>query len=173
MDLKSISQSLQNAAREVMEGKIKHPNQQKLDVHEPEKDELTAKDFEMLRAGKKAKMKEEAEVTEAASAELKAERLPMIKAAAEKIAAKNKKAEKAASAMARKHASQAGATKGMATPKSDIEEAASAELKAERLPMIKAAAEKIAKKNKALEKSASALAKKHASQAGATKGKVS
>lgn len=38
-----------------------HPNQQKLDVHEPEKDELTAKDFEMLRAGKKAKMKEEVE----------------------------------------------------------------------------------------------------------------
>lgn len=30
-----------------------HPNQQKLDVHEPEKDELTAKDFEMLRKGKK------------------------------------------------------------------------------------------------------------------------
>lgn len=38
-----------------------HPNQQKIDVHEPEKDELTAKDFEMLRAGKKAKMKEEVE----------------------------------------------------------------------------------------------------------------
>lgn len=37
-----------------------HPNQQKLDVHEPEKDELTAKDFEMLRASKKAKgIKEE------------------------------------------------------------------------------------------------------------------
>ena len=35
-----------------------HPNQQKLDVHEPEKDKLTKKDFEMLRAGKKA-MKEE------------------------------------------------------------------------------------------------------------------
>ena len=35
-----------------------HPNQQKLDVHEPEKDELTAKDFAMLRAGKKA-MKED------------------------------------------------------------------------------------------------------------------
>ena len=32
-----------------------HPNQQVLDVHEPEKDELTAKDFEMLRAGKKQK----------------------------------------------------------------------------------------------------------------------
>lgn len=41
-----------------------HPNQQKLDVHEPEKDELTAKDFEMLRKGKKAEkedMKESAE----------------------------------------------------------------------------------------------------------------
>ena len=32
-----------------------HPNQQKLDVHEPEKDELTAKDFKMLRANKKPK----------------------------------------------------------------------------------------------------------------------
>jgi hypothetical protein len=31
-----------------------HPNQQKLDVHEPEKDELTADDFKKLRAGKKA-----------------------------------------------------------------------------------------------------------------------
>jgi hypothetical protein len=30
-----------------------HPNQQKLDVHEPEKDKLTAKDFKMLRAKKK------------------------------------------------------------------------------------------------------------------------
>ena len=38
-----------------------HPNQQKIDVHEPEKDEITSKDFEMLRAGKKAKMKEEVE----------------------------------------------------------------------------------------------------------------
>jgi len=37
-----------------------HPNQQVLDVHEPDKDELTAKDFEMLR--KKKKMKEENEV---------------------------------------------------------------------------------------------------------------
>lgn len=35
-----------------------HPNQQKLDVHEPEKDKLTAKDFAMLRAGKKS-MKED------------------------------------------------------------------------------------------------------------------
>ena len=34
---------------------VKHPNQQVLDVHEPEKDELTAKDFEMLRKMKKAR----------------------------------------------------------------------------------------------------------------------
>lgn len=42
-----------------------HPNQQKLDVHEPEKDELTGKDFEILRAGKKNMKKEEAELKEA------------------------------------------------------------------------------------------------------------
>lgn len=44
-----------------------HPNQQKLDVHEPEKDELTADDFKKLRAGKKAKVKEDTEVKEALS----------------------------------------------------------------------------------------------------------
>jgi hypothetical protein len=37
-----------------------HPNQQQLDVHEPEKDELTADDFKKLRA-KKAVKKEEVE----------------------------------------------------------------------------------------------------------------
>ena len=42
------------AARIMMGEKALHPNQQKLDVHEPEKDELTAKDFELLRAGKKS-----------------------------------------------------------------------------------------------------------------------
>jgi len=54
------------AARIMMGEKALHPNQQKLDVHEPEKDELTAKDFEMLRAGKKAKevKKEEVEQIE-------------------------------------------------------------------------------------------------------------
>ena len=36
-----------------------HPNQQKLDVHEPEKDELTSDDFKKLRAGKKADVKKE------------------------------------------------------------------------------------------------------------------
>lgn len=61
-DLRSISKSLQDAAKEILEAKKPlHPNQQKIDVHEPEKDEITAKDFEMLRAGKKSKMKEEVE----------------------------------------------------------------------------------------------------------------
>ena len=41
------------AARIMMGEKALHPNQQKLDVHEPEKDELTADDFKKLRAGKK------------------------------------------------------------------------------------------------------------------------
>ncbi len=36
-----------------------HPNQQKIDVHEPEKDELTADDFKKLRAGKKSDVKKE------------------------------------------------------------------------------------------------------------------
>ena len=47
------------AARIMMGEKALHPNQQKLDVHEPEKDELTAKDFELLRKGKKAEVKKE------------------------------------------------------------------------------------------------------------------
>ncbi len=51
-------------AAQIMSGQQKideklHPNQQKLDVHEPEKDELTADDFKKLRAGKKAEVKKE------------------------------------------------------------------------------------------------------------------
>ena len=47
-------------ARQIMMGeKVLHPNQQKLDVHEPEKDKLTAKDFELLRKGKEAEVKKE------------------------------------------------------------------------------------------------------------------
>ena len=42
------------AAKIMMGEKALHPNQQKLDVHEPEKDELTADDFKKLRANKKA-----------------------------------------------------------------------------------------------------------------------
>jgi hypothetical protein len=59
---------LEKAVISVMLGekKVLTAKQQQIDVHEPEKDELTAKDFEMLRAGKKAKpMKEEEQVDEA------------------------------------------------------------------------------------------------------------
>jgi len=41
-----------------------HPNQQKLDVHEPEKDELTADDFKKLRAKKEVKKEEVEELDE-------------------------------------------------------------------------------------------------------------
>ena len=51
--MKSISQKLQDDIRAVLEGNIKHPNQQRIDVHEPEKDEITADDFKKLRAMKK------------------------------------------------------------------------------------------------------------------------
>jgi hypothetical protein len=54
MDMKSISQKLQDDIRAVMEANL-HPNQQKIDVHEPEKDEITAHDFKKLRAMKKTK----------------------------------------------------------------------------------------------------------------------
>lgn len=49
----SISKDLQDSILKVMEGNIKHPNQQKIDVHEPEKDEITADDFKKLRKMKK------------------------------------------------------------------------------------------------------------------------
>jgi len=48
-----VTNSVADAVSKIMNEKL-HPNQQKLDVHEPEKDKLTAKDFEMLRKGKKA-----------------------------------------------------------------------------------------------------------------------
>ena len=52
-------------ARQIMMGeKALHPNQQKLDVHEPEKDELTADDFKKLRAKKEEVKKEEVEQIE-------------------------------------------------------------------------------------------------------------
>jgi len=54
MDMKSISQKLQDDIRAIMEAGL-HPNQQKIDVHEPEKDKITADDFKKLRAMKKTK----------------------------------------------------------------------------------------------------------------------
>lgn len=47
-------QGLIDSVKDILEGKKKlHPNQQKIDVHEPEKDEITADDFKKLRAMKK------------------------------------------------------------------------------------------------------------------------
>ena len=53
-----ITQAVAEAVKQVLATEKLHPNQQKLDVHQPEKDELTSKDFEMLRKGKKAEVKE-------------------------------------------------------------------------------------------------------------------
>ena len=50
--MKSISQKLQDDIRTIMEAGL-HPNQQRIDVHEPEKDKITAHDFKKLRAMKK------------------------------------------------------------------------------------------------------------------------
>ena len=63
------------AARIMMGEKVVHPNQQKLDVHEPEKDELTADDFKKLRAGKKAPevKKEEVDLDEGKMSQLSAD----------------------------------------------------------------------------------------------------
>jgi len=62
---KSHSHSKKMAeAEENIEEKKLHPNQQVLDVHEPEKDELTADDFKKLRAGKTQKTVKEAQIDE-------------------------------------------------------------------------------------------------------------
>ena len=53
-----ILKSVAEAVKQVLATEKLHPNQQKLDVHEPEKNKLTSKDFEMLRKGKKADVKE-------------------------------------------------------------------------------------------------------------------
>lgn len=55
-----------------------HPNQQKLDVHEPEKDKLTAQDFKMLRSMGKKKPTTEETITQDA-------KNPIPKTAAERI----------------------------------------------------------------------------------------
>ena len=52
--MKSISQKLQDDIRSIMEAGLT-PKQQNIDVHEPEKDQLTADDFKKLRAMKKDK----------------------------------------------------------------------------------------------------------------------
>ena len=65
MDLKKELGGVADAVSKIMmDEKALHPNQQKLDVHEPEKDELTADDFKKLRAGKKAPEVKKEEVEE-------------------------------------------------------------------------------------------------------------
>ena len=49
---------------DTIEEKKLHDKQQVLDVHEPKKDKLTAKDFEMLRKGKKKVVKQEEAIEE-------------------------------------------------------------------------------------------------------------
>ena len=63
--MKSITQKLQDDIRKILEANL-HPNQQKIDVHEPEKDELTAHDFKKLRDMKKGKSKDDMQKDEAA-----------------------------------------------------------------------------------------------------------
>ncbi len=58
------------AAKIMMGEKALHPNQQQLDVHEPEKDELTADDFKKLRAKKEVKKEEVESIDEVKMADL-------------------------------------------------------------------------------------------------------
>ena len=67
---KSIRNVADVAARIMMGEKALHPNQQKLDVHEPEKDELTADDFKKLRAKKEVKKEEVESIDEVKMADL-------------------------------------------------------------------------------------------------------
>ena len=59
----NTTRSVADAVMKVMNEKL-HPNQQKLDVHEPEKDELTADDFKKLRAKKEVKKEEVEQIDE-------------------------------------------------------------------------------------------------------------
>jgi len=52
-----------------------HPNQQQLDVHEPEKDELTSDDFKKLRAKKEVKKEEVEQMDEVKMADLPSTRV--------------------------------------------------------------------------------------------------
>ena len=78
------------ADAESIEEKKLHPNQQVLDVHEPEKDELTADDFKKLRAGKKQKPVKEGTMGNAGTVTMKqvnkSSASPTVKAAIKKAA---------------------------------------------------------------------------------------
>jgi hypothetical protein len=79
-----LKPSGQHSMEEELDEKKLHPNQQVLDVHEPEKDELTSKDFEMLRAGKKQKAVKEAAFDPMKHIDKKNQN-PAIKAAAKDV----------------------------------------------------------------------------------------
>jgi len=65
MNLKKELGGVADAVTKIMmDEKALHPNQQKLDVHEPEKDEITADDFKKLRAKKEVKKEEVEELDE-------------------------------------------------------------------------------------------------------------
>ena len=78
------------ADAESIEEKKLHPNQQVLDVHEPEKDELTADDFKKLRAGKKQKPVKEGTMGNAGTVTMKqvnkSSASPKVKKAIKKVA---------------------------------------------------------------------------------------
>lgn len=59
---KSLRGVAEAVARIMMGEKALHPNQQKLDVHEPEKDELTSDDFKKLRSMKKEEIEDVSEM---------------------------------------------------------------------------------------------------------------
>jgi hypothetical protein len=79
-----------------------HPNQQKLDVHEPEKDELTSDDFKKLRAGKKPDVKKE-EVEELDEVSLKTATSAYVKRMGKEDEKSPVKAVKTMDHIAKKH----------------------------------------------------------------------
>ena len=78
------------ADAESIEEKKLHPNQKVLNVHEPEKDELTADDFKKLRAGKKQKPVKEGTMGNAGTVTMnqvnKSSASPTVKKAIKKVA---------------------------------------------------------------------------------------
>jgi len=114
------------AAQIMMGEKALHPNQQKLDVHEPEKDELTADDFKKLRAGKKDEVKKE-EVEQIDELSANTMKSYVNKAKPEIKAAKD---EKSSAAMADDHKTASDAAQTIAKRQAGIK-TAKAKLNAE------------------------------------------
>lgn len=73
----NTTRSVADAVMKVMNEKL-HPNQQKLDVHEPEKDKLTADDFKKLRSMKKEETECQCEDKHEGECEVKQEEVQQI-----------------------------------------------------------------------------------------------